>query len=317
MQNLRKILFTLFFLKTVVFSFSQDLVVTSDGDSIFCKINIIKNNVFHLEVTKEGSLIKKEIHANEVKSYVFDYFIIPPKIDVDFPIFDNDAIQESSERELHSDLIKQERFKSNFRISLDAGFARRLVSLSPQIPPDFHDFYNSMKNAIVLNGEISYFFRELNGIGVKGNSFISSGTIDVLVKNSDNSYEFGELSNKIVIHTISPFYTSRILTKRMNCFIIDFGIGYMKLIDNAEIRTSTFTNTFKAEGRTLGLFWSAGYDLFITNRLALGIKASFLSASVSKLRITENNQIRTIQLPFDERESLRRGEVLLGISVTL
>lgn len=269
---------------------SQDLIVTNDGDSLNCRITKVKSDNIYFIFKHKDEVRNTLLPISKVADYQMDYY---PTAEVPAnKITDNDIYP-------------------HFRIAVSSGWSYRTASISSDTPSDFKNYTQNLKSGFHYEAGISYYFTELLGIGLKYNEFLSSNKIEnVYVTYFDDTTEYGSMSDNIRIKFIGPVFTTRLFnSSKKNCLLTDLGLGYMDYRNKAFL-VSTPINI---KGSTVGLYWSVGYDLGISENLALGFQVSLLTGTLTQLTTFNGTSTQKVKLDKDKYENLSRIDLSIGL----
>lgn len=121
---------------------AQDLIVTTSGDSISCKITRERADYVYFTYLKEGVVTKTLIAANQVADKRLDFYDTP--------------IQMAPKATFN-------RWQYRFQ----GGYSRRIARISDQVSPYTKHYLTKMKSGYTLGGDIHYFVSEPLGLGAK------------------------------------------------------------------------------------------------------------------------------------------------------
>jgi len=279
------IAFTLLFINAN----SQDLIVTSDMDSINCKITKVKTNNIYFTFKYNGEIKNTLLAKSLIKDYKFNYYSIS-----EVPV---------------NKITGYENFP-HFRIALNGGYSYEIAKISNSVPDDFKDYVQQLKSGYHIGGDFTYYFSENIGVGFKYYAFKTSNSMDnIYVEDSEGNITYGKMSDDLTISFIGPLYSSRLFDKAgKNAFIFNFAIGYMKY-DNDKV----IINNYKMTGETFGMVLDVGYDIQLSDDFSLGFQISYTMGALSKYDIFDGSTTKTIKLESGNYESLHRIDFSIGI----
>jgi hypothetical protein len=200
-----------------------------------------------------------------------------------------------------------------FRFSANIGFGYRTASPHEDLDVYQKDFYNKSRSGLQFDLGATYFFSEWIGVGLKYSDFFAS--------HSDDGWEFtppsylgggptqyGRLSTKARTTFIGPTFSYRLFDKqKKNCFVTDFGIGWMGFQQEMGITSHVMTNA-----TTAGVYWRLGYDVWMSAKTSLGFQFAFVGGSFS--RFTQTYQGFKQNIKLDEgSEDIGRIELSVGL----
>jgi hypothetical protein len=290
MNNIKlKHIFILFSLLIINSIKAQDLIITKEGDSLNCKITKIKANNIYFTFKYKEEIRSTLLPIGDVKYHQYNHYqtsIVPI-----------DKIIDNKEKYPH------------FRVALNGGWSYRLAKLSNDIPSDFEEYSKDLKSGYNYGLDLSYYFSEHAGFGLKYSDFNSKNEIDIVSTYPDNSTQYGKMSDNISINFIGPFFSSRFLNaNKKNSLIMNIGIGYLGYNNNAVL-----ISDYKIKGSTVGFCWDIGYDIGLSENFALGFQFSYTAGTLTEYELSDASKIQTIKLDKNNYESLSRIDLSIGL----
>jgi hypothetical protein len=279
------IVFTLFLTPLA----AQDLIVTSEGDSLNCKITKVKTDNIYFTFKYKDEIRNTLLPVNQITSYKINYY---------------------ETAEIQIEQVKYNEIYPHFRAAVDFGWSYRTAKIA-ETNNDFKNYAKDLKSGFHYSLGLSYYFTEMLGFGVKYNNAMFSKEIgNVQVTYDDGSTEYGKMSNNIQINFIGALFSGRFFnSKKTNCLVSDIGLGYLGYRDKFSLISDK--GTFK--GGTVGFYMSVGYDISISKNLSLGFQLSAITGTLNQLKLTRGNQTETIKLGKDEYENLSRIDLSIGL----
>jgi len=285
------ILFLLLF--TMCTMYSQDLIVTNNADSLNCKITKIKADYIYFTFNHKGEIRNTLLPLSEVKTHQKNYY---------------------STSLLPNGGVKPTDNFTHFRLALHGGYSYLVAKVGDNVPSDFQDYIKELKSGYHFGGDISYYFTENLGFGIKYSQFKSSNSISVYSEGIEGNVSYGEMSDNITTSFIGPMFSVRIQNKnKKNAFILNTGFGYMGYSNDSRVILDNYTIT----GSTIGMIIDIGYDIGLSEQLSLGGQISLVSATLTKYKLTYGNTVETIDLNEDQNESLSRIDLSIGIRLKI
>jgi len=275
------------------FSFSQDLIVRNNGDSINCKINEVKKGIIRFHFIYKGELRNTLLPLDQVKSYHYNYF---PSTSV--PTVTKIKVLNNQ----------------HWQFCIDGGWAYQLPKISPDLSPEIYDYMKELKTGYQIGGEINYFVIDQMSLGLKYKTFKTSNRIDDIVFYDDfgNMVE-GTISDNISITYIGLVYNSYLFnSSKKNAFSIGASIGYLGFKNNF-----IFIDDFSQSGSTIGFGLQIGYDIGINKNFALGFNLSMINGTLSRYELSDGVNTETIKLPKDNYIGLGRIDLSVAIKYNL
>lgn len=278
-----------FFALISIHLFSQDLIVTNEGDSLNCRITKIKTDNIYFTFKHKDEIRSTLLPLNQVKFHQYNYYqtsVVP------------------------ADKVVGNEIYPHFRAAINGGWSYRVAKLADNIPSDFERYMKDLKSGYHYGLDLSYYFSEQLGIGLKYYVYKSKNSIDdIYVTRPDGSTQNGKMSDDISIDFIGPFFSTRLLNAtKKNSLILNLGIGYMGYKDKTVLITD-----YTIKGNTLGLCWDIGYDIGISENLAIGFQFSYMIGTLTKYELFDGTKTETIKLEKDNYESLSRIDLSIGL----
>lgn len=223
---------------TYLQGFSQDLVVTSENDSISCRIVKIQKKILYFVYENKGSFTNSLIPLTKVKNYTYGHYPnlkIPNKLD------------------------STKTYNVN-RLAILAG-----VGYDPiRVPREFEADLRGIRTGIGLQATYSYYYSKYSGVGIKTSIFSASF-------NQDSS-------RSVNTFFIGPLFSIRLPNKtNKNAFVFDTSIGFIAYNETLEISSNSFNNrtTSAALGLTSDLGYDIEVSKNLSLGFNLGLSAGF------------------------------------------
>ncbi len=121
---------------------AQDLIVTTSGDSIPCKITRERDGYVYFTYNKFGVPAKTLMATSSIADKRTDFYDVPVK-------------------------MAREASFTRWQYRFQGGYSRRLARISDQVPSAARTYMNKMKSGYTLGGDIHYFVSEPLGLGAK------------------------------------------------------------------------------------------------------------------------------------------------------
>jgi hypothetical protein len=261
---------------------AQDLIVTAKGDSLNCKITKIETDNIYFTFKYKTEIRNTLVPISDVTSYQTDYY---------------------QTAEVPSDKIPIHRNYSRFRFSVSGGWSYRTGRLPQNISSAMSDYLQDLKSGFHYDAGVSYYFSEHLGAGLRYSEYLSSNSDDGLIG-------YGNMSDHIRINFIGPVFSTRLFNQtKKNCLLLDVGIGYLGYRDKGVFALEELT----LKGSTAGFYWNIGYDIGISQHMALGFQLSLLSGLLSEYKRSNGTYTQVIELDKDTRENLSRIALSVGL----
>ena len=269
--------------------YSQDLIVTNEGDSINCKITKVKADNIYFIFKYKDEIRSTLLPMTGVKIHQFDYY-------------QNSEVPEGK-------VLGYENYQ-HFRLAVNGGYSYLTAKVGESVPGDFKDYIKELKSGYHLGGDLTYFFTEPLGFGIKYYLFKSSNSLDNIYReDSDGNRTYGKMSDDLTISFIGPTFSTRLLNHNKNkAFIMNVSLGYMGYSNDKII-----IDKYKMTGSTMGLSFDIGYDIALSENLSLGFHISSLTGTLFEYVWNDGGRTETIKLEKGEYESLNRIDFSVGL----
>ncbi|MEN8251803.1 MAG: hypothetical protein ABFS32_22980 [Bacteroidota bacterium] len=276
--------FALVFALGMIFSTvsSQDLVVTSKEDSIYCKISKIDTDYLYFTFRSSTGIDQySQLPIDQVVSYERKYFA-------------------------RQDALASGEDPKGIVMALYGGYAYRTAKISPDIPYNLDDYVKSLKSGYSFGGDLTYFFSESLGIGVKYTQFRTSGMIEnIRLPDGGGGTSLGTIEDNIFITFIGPALAYRLSgTNNKNALVMNLGIGYVTYLDDG-----TYFTYLTLEGNTIGMVLDLGYEIGLSDNFALGFQASTSAGVLTEYVLSNGSTSQTIELEKEQYEGLGRVDL--------
>lgn len=256
------------FLLTIGASYSQDLIVTNQGDSIACKITKVSEQYVHFTVYDGTGLIltRSRLPLSEVASYA--------------QTEDESEGAQAPEQEIkREDLFVLDSYGiPNFRLAVNSGFTYQFGGYD-RLPQSYK---NQVQTLWGFGGELDYFFQRSNvGIGFKYHYTFTRANQDFLLVDGsilelrDELIQFNFLGVSAILRKISAddqaihFYVTGGMLRYRTDLLLDGIPSY-------------------EEGDTFGGGFGVGYDYRLSERFGVGISLELLLAQLSQITVNGN-----------------------------
>lgn len=269
--------------------FSQDLIVTNDGDTINCKITKVKTDNIYFIFKHKDEIRSTLLPVSNIKTHQFDYF---------------------QTSEVPKDKVVGYENYQHFRIAINGGYSYQTAKVAESVPTDFKDYIRELKSGYHFGGDLTYYFTEPLGFGFKYYLFKSSNSLDnIYLEDTDGNRTYGKMSDDLTISFIGPTFSTRLLSHdKKNAFLMNLSFGYMGYSNDKVI-----IDKYKMTGSTMGLSFDIGYDIGLSENLSLGFQISFLTGTLFEYDWNDGTKTETIKLEKGEYESLNRIDFSVGL----
>lgn len=269
--------------------FSQDLIITNSGDTINCKITKVRTDNIYFTFKHKDEIRSTLLAMSNVKRHQFNFF-------------------QTSEVPKEK-VIRPENYQ-HFRIAVNGGYSYQTAKVAESVPSDFKDYIKKLKSGHHFGGDLTYYYTEPLGFGIKYYIFKSSNNLDnIYVEDINGNRRFGKMSDDLTISFIGPSYSTRLINHdKSKAFLMNLSLGYMGYSNDKVI-----VDKYKMTGNTIGLSFDIGYDIGLSKNLSLGFQLSLLAGTLSEYNLSDGTMTETIKLEKGEYESLNRVDFSVGL----
>lgn len=280
---MKPLLPALLFFLIVLQATAQDLIVTTKGDSINCKITKEKDDFVYFTYHREGSIENTLLPRNEIIAYARDYF---------------------THSEIPKDSHKVKVYRP-WRFALQGGYSYQTGKLDPSIPADFKEYSNKLRSGFHIGGDVAHYFNDVLGAGLKVSLLKQANEMDNIYVEIDGNRRYGRMSDDISMVFIAPTFTNRYLSaNRRNAFILNVALGYLNYVNNAVL-----VDPITMKGGTIGAALDIGYDIGINENFLLGFQLSYTGGALAQYKLNDQK----VELDDDSRLGLNRLDVSVGL----
>ena len=283
--------------------YAQDLVVTTGNDSMNCQILTIGDKpvgdkLIHFIVMRDNEEIKVSLPMEQVLSFSLGYY--------------SDA---KEERIYQWD----DNHYARFRVALAGGYSYRTFTIPDGTSSDSRNYQNESRKGFHYGVEFNYYFHRFLGIGINyyADHFNPTGKIpDLYYIDPIDGYAHS-LSCKARIQQITPTFNVRVLDRqRRGALVAGIGIGY------ADYKTKYYQTDYDnrhvltEKGWTVGVLWSIGYDIPLSQTMAIYVRASLNAGVVNNFTLIDEITRYTEHVTTDDvNEGVGLGRMNLSIGV--
>jgi hypothetical protein len=286
---MRKIFLIAILTICIVKLYAQDLIVTSEGDSLNCKITSIKNENVYFTFKHKEETRSTLLPVSQIKTYQYNYYKIAV-VSVD-------------------KIVSNETFP-HWRLAIDGGYSYQTANVGNNVPSGFSSYVEGLKSGYHFAGDVTYYFTEFLGVGFKYLLFKTSNQMDnISVTLSNGVTKYGNMSDDISITFIGPTFCTRLLnSNKKNALYLDLGVGYLGYQDNAIV-----VDKYIQTGNTVGLVWDLGYDIGLSKNMAIGFNLALITGTLSEYDLNDGVSTKTINLTSGNYIGLGRIDLSIGI----
>ncbi len=270
-------------------AFSQDLIVTNEGDSINCKITKVKADNIYFTFKHTDEIRSTLLPVSNIQYHQFDYY---------------------EQGQVPKNKIVGYINYQRFRIAVNGGYSYNPAKIGSNVPSDFKDYVKDLRSGYHFGGDVTYFFAEQLGFGFKYYLFKATNSLDnIYVDDMDGNRSYGKMSDDITVSLIGPSFSVRFLNHdKSNAFLMSMSMGYMGYTNNKVV-----VDRYKMTGSSFGTSLDLGYDIGLSESTSLGFQLSLISGYLRKYYLDDGRTKKTVELEKGEYESLYRIDLSVGL----
>lgn len=270
---------------------AQDLIVTNNGNSINSKITQTTNEHVYFTIKDENERRNTMLPINQI--------ITQQKNDYS----GSDSPKNQSIRDLYP----------RFRFAADIGWQYRTAKTASNLTTEWKNHINKMRSGFHYDAQIGFFFKKFMGFeAVFSQQRFGNTSDNITLTDTYGGYiGSGTIRERILFNYYGANYLLRVFdAKKRNCWLFAVGFGYISIDDRI-----VFNNdyNFRMTGGTLGSNISIGYDIGLSEGLALGFKASLMGGTVRHFKQIVNGITTNHTLPEGYGEGL--GSIKLSVGL--
>lgn len=260
--TMKKIVFYVIFTLFSVSLLAQDLLITTNNDSILCKVVLIDVGVVKYEVPTKNGAKTLEIALEDVQDFKYNHYT--PQSNP------TPTIRNKPEQEINKRIETASDNKKDFnRLILQAsvGVSYRYATLSGNNTTDRINLFNQLRTGIGAKASVTYRWREYIGVGIEGSVNTSEANGDLQGVNTTINTEISE---------ITLFYYRQFSQSETHHWYATFGLGSITYKEN--LTTSTISESY--EEYTGSAKSAIGYVYVFSPRLKIDLSIDILSANI-------------------------------------
>lgn len=279
-------------------TWAQDRLITTNGDTILCKIQGVDGP--HIMYSTDGDTTnRKWIPFEQVIGYEKDYrgediIVLEPIKPLEFA----------------QSPIKRPARTRGFMLGFGMGYMYRLAEV-PDSDPVVQEYIKKLKSGLAVRVEANYFFGRYFGMGAKYILSHSQARLTNAVFQLPNgSIRVGDLSENINMHTLIGHFTSRVSsTNDRFHFLPGLSAGYTSYHERAMVLDSPMIVT----GGTFCIGVHLSMDFEVTRDLYVSTGVDYTSGVLNSIEIDDGTTAKVVTLQGDNREELTRFEFWAGL----
>lgn len=254
---------------------AQDLIVTVKGDSLNCKISRTDDKSIYFTESKNG--IEQKVQKSKVKNYSYGYYKTTPS---------------------SFNITSGKPSYPQFSLSAYGGYSMRTNKIDDNLKPDERQRVKNLMKGYSINVNGVYFFKRSMGVGLSLNRHSATGSHQ-------------SVKDNLTMFYIAPSFNSRILFRNgKSGLLFDVSVGYLSY---KQIVKEDYHNDVKLTGGTFGTGLSIGYDIGLSEALALSLKVSHISGVLTQFKVSLNGKKETVKFPDGQKEGLGHVNFSIGL----
>ena len=195
---------------------------------------------------------------------------------------------------------------TRWQITLDGGWSYRTAEVI-DVTPEMKSYIEGLKSGYNISGKGVYYFKKFMGAGL-------NVSVSNYYNEADRLYTregiMRNVSDNITIGYIAPCVGFRVTAKEKHSFPFDASIGVLWYKDKGYANS----NLIEINGTTVGLGIGAGYNYAITKNVAVGVKMSLLSGTLTSYTLRINSGYKqTVDLEAGKQENLSQFNLSAGV----
>lgn len=281
---MKKLFLLLLLIAFAQLSKSQDLIVTTNNDSLNCQIIEKKGAFLIYKIIVDGAYQSRAVKDEFVLKTEVGYFL------------------KSQNSKQNIQVLKSK--NPNEGVFLKIGFnkAQLLEINDNNIPNDFKEYYKDLANSISVSAEIERIVTPRFAFGLNYELYIGNASM----KNYGTPGPYGTTINfdfeeKLTIHTVSPKFSYRKNISGDNNLVVLSGMldyNFFNNIFSVDESNGSYYASGDIKGRKFGLSIAGSYERIINNDLRVGVSCLFRASTLDKVKINgeEETLIGTNQI---------------------
>lgn len=269
---MKKLILFLLLIITAQLSKSQDLIVTTNNDSLNCQIVEKKGAFVIYKIKVDGTYQSRAVKNEFVLKTEVGYFLI------------NNTNK--------SNLGKVEKIKKyNEGIFMVIGFNKsQLLNIYDyaNTPSELKDYAKDLSNSISFNLEAEGYISKKFTLGLRYELYKSDAQKNNFATPGPSNTYYFDLEEDMIIHSISPKLSFKNSINGDNNIIAISGMIDYNIFNNVfsvEEDVSGITSSGDITGQKIGLSFGASFERVINNNLKVGITGLYKTCSISEVKI--------------------------------
>ena len=239
---------------------SQDLLVTTYGDTLNCWTSDWEQDKLHFVYREGGELRQALIHRSMVTRLEKNFFSIA---------------------EVPKSRYRKPSFHAKLEVEGHLGFGHRLAKVPAFQQTELVDHLKKMKSGMEQGGSLYFQYWNKASIGIEYSNFSAQNTMPNFRELSeDGKGRLGDLTEKVVIDYFGLSHKNNSLSKnkRINGYMAT-SIGYSKY----RSRATFFDQEYRLNGGTLAVGYTFGLEFLLAKDTYLGGAFQLITGVVQRM----------------------------------
>ncbi len=301
---MKKIISILVLSLTIQISYCQDLIITTSGDSIACLITKKDAAYIYFNTQKDANIISTLLPNESVSIYCKDCY--------------RDGIMANA-TEVNPQIKSHK--SGGWRFSGGLGYSYQIAKFADNLNSDWKEHLQGLRGGININLETNYYFNKKYGMGLQYRSFCSSSNsedivIPISIDDEMLNYHTALEDNLSIRFYALSFNMIERINNSKTYFLFGAALGYVTYKDKQSISPLNSFSSINQDisSSTLGMTLDLGFDIGITEIIAINLQSSLFAATLNSYKIKSSYSVQEYDLGDDNKESLARLDFSLGIS---
>lgn len=326
MRQTKPILSIVFLVLIGQLVFGQDIIVTTENDTIRCEVAKEDEGFYYFTFYDKSGANTTLISKENVKLVKLDFEDYPaltratkePKA-IEKTIrhqdlsseFQNEINRAPNKKafEQRPEVVSKKDEWSRVRIAIGGGYGRTLTGIPEGLGEGFDDYYRKLRSGPVFNSSISWYYQEAIGLKLGFGYYRVHNEANLVLYNLDGSETTGILRDDIRYSTLGlSLNWRRIGRNSKGIFEMSSGVAYLNYLDRG-----AYFSRFEAKANTAVFISEMSYDYKLSDGFAIGAALSLTVGALSQFEYDDGFSQQTITLPAGTYESLTHIDFTIGM----
>jgi len=286
-------------------SVAQDRLITTMGDTVFCKIVRVDGQYLVFTMDNEPRTERKIAFAL-VDGYDRNFVKQPVQ----------EAQTQAAPKPQSTFATKPSRSisgrnkKRGFMLGIAVGYSHRLAKVPDGLPAELEKYIRKLKSSFALKLDAAYFFGRFFGLGANYSmAYTGNRLSNVIMQDQTGQLRYGDIADRISMHFVGLHLTSRFGPKSGNgYFLPGVTVGYTAYQNKA-----TVIDDFTLTSGTFSLSINLAADFRIGTKTYLGMGVDYITGILNYYKYKDATSSGTITMRGDARDNLSRLEFSMGL----